>query len=214
MFRKIFIFTILTLVFISCGNKKNKFVVSGNEKEEIISGDTSDVKQNKKVASFNSVNITSVSTVDIKIGPECSVSIEGQKAYVDAQHIDSENGTLVVAYDLDNPVTSSTHLVITAPYLDAIKLSRCGMVTVHGNDIKVKNFALDINKISVVKINSKIISNKTILNVNNLMYTSIMTDCDDLLLSTKQISHIQIMGKVKHYKYVGGEKSKVEIKKA
>lgn len=204
----------MALVFISCGSKKNKLVVYGNEKEEIISGDTSDVKQNKKVASFNSVNITSASTVDIKIGPECSVSIEGRKAYVDAQHIDSENGTLTVAYDSDNPVISSTHLVITAPYLDAIKLSRCGMVTVHGNDIKVKKFLLDIDKISVVKVNSKIISDKTILNVNNLMYTNIMTDCNELLLSTNHISHIQIIGRVKYYKYIGGEKSKIDIKKA
>ena len=85
MRRKIFIFTISILVLVSCGNKNTKLVTYGKEKEEIISGDTSEVKENKEVADFKSVNITSVSTVDIKIGPACSVSVVGQKAYVDDQ---------------------------------------------------------------------------------------------------------------------------------
>lgn len=49
------------------------------------------------------------------------------------------------------------------------------MVTVHGNDINVKTFSLDVDKINVVKINSKIISHR-IDATNNSMFTSIMTD--------------------------------------
>ena len=77
MRRTIFIFTISTLVLLSCGNKNTKLVTCGNEKEEIISGDTSEVKENKEVGDFKSINITSASTVDIKIGPACRVSVDG-----------------------------------------------------------------------------------------------------------------------------------------
>ncbi len=213
MRRKIFIFTISILVLVSCSNKNTKLVTYGKEKEEIISGDTSEVKENKEVADFKSVNITSVSTVDIKIGPACSVSVDGQKAYVDAQHIFTDNGVLTVLFNSDNPVKRNTHLNITAPTLDAINLSRCGILTVHGNDINVKTFSLYLDKINIAKINSKIISDRTIIKTHNTMYSSIMTDCNDLLLSTSHIIHIQILGKVKHYKCFGGGKSKIDMKK-
>jgi len=86
-------------------------------------------------------------------------------------------------------------------------------LTVHGNDINVKTFSLYLDKINIAKINSKIISDRTIIKTHNTMYSSIMTDCNDLLLSTSHIIHIQILGKVKHYKYFGGGKSKIDMKK-
>ena len=213
MRRTIFIFTISALVLVSCGNKNTKLVTFGSEKEEIISGDTSEVKENKEVGDFKSINITSASTVDIKIGPACRVSVDGQRAYVDAQHIFTDNGVLTVLFNSDNPVKRNTHLHITAPSLDAIHLSRCGMLTVHGNDINVKTFSLYLDRTSIAKINSKIISDKTIIKTNNITYSSILTDCDELLLSTSHILHMQIYGKVKHYNYFGGEKSKIDMRK-
>ena len=168
MRRTIFIFTISALVLVSCGNKNTKLVTFGSEKEEIISGDTSEVKENKEVGDFKSINITSASTVDIKIGPSCRVSVDGQKAYVDVQHIFTHNGVLTVLFNSNNPVKRNTHLHITAPSLDAIHLSRCGILTVHGNDINVKTFSLYLDKTSIAKINSKIISGKTIIKTNNI----------------------------------------------
>jgi len=213
MFRTIFICALFALMFVACGNKNNKLVVTGNEKERVILGDTSEIKEKKYVSSFKSVDISCASTVDIKIGHEYSVIIDGQKAYVDAQRVVSDNGILKLSFDSDYPVKKSTHVVITTPYLDGLKLSGCGMVTVHGNDINVKTFSLDVDKINVVKINSKIISHRIDATINNSMFTSIMTDCDELFLNTNKVSHVQILGKVKHYRYIGGEKRNIGMRK-
>ena len=56
-------------------------------------------------------------------------------------------------------------------------------------------------------------NNETIIKTNNITYSSILTDCDELLLSTSHILHMQIYGKVKHYNYFGGEKSKIDMRK-
>lgn len=199
----LFLFTLLVLCMMpSCKDKKGKSWYfdqpesTGAYDSHPIAGDTTVVNDHRPVADFEEIEISDAAIVNIHIGPPCRVTVNGQKAYADAQHVRVSDGVLSARFDDDMSRHHKTSLNISAPSLKAVRLHNVQHAVLDGQDNRVPDFEVAFKRVVMAHFNSPIKAERVTVNIEGMTYGNFYIDCSQLKWHSSHISHAKVTGNI------------------
>lgn len=194
------LFLLVVVAFmVSCSSSKKPGSIA-LQQDAPLQGDTTKVKDDKKVADFQSATVFDATTVDVVLNPDsaCRVEVDGEKVYTDAQQAEVDGGELTLKFADYDSGHRQTRVKISAPSLTGLKVVGCGKLQVSGANPKCSNFNLHLERVSVAMIDPLLSAQQVVANVSNVMFARFRVDCDDLQLTSRSIDHIKVFGHAKH----------------
>jgi hypothetical protein len=192
----LFLLTILLIVGMASCGRKNKTTIDNKQVKEKIEGDTASVSQKREITKFSSVCIYDASQVNITVAPQYSVKINGPKSYVDACQTMNNGDNLTIKFDDYDTQYRMTSVDITAPSLNELEVTGCGMLNIAGGKLQGNQLYMELKHISVVHDNAKLtINNSVTLKLADVGYANFSLDCRRLDFFADRIEHVKLMGK-------------------
>lgn len=192
---------LLMVLLVSCGGNHTSHRSSGDG-EMLGPVDTTRTDERKPVSDFKSVAVYDASVVDIRLCADSaySVKVNGSKTYVEAQEAEVKGEEMILRFTSSVASKRKTHVMITAPTLEGIKVVNCGKLMVGGNLLACSNFVLDLEKVNVAQINPLMKASYVEAHLAHVMFAEFRTMCDALLLTTKSVGHVKVFGHAKKRK--------------
>jgi len=218
-------YTILFLSFVvlfaisSCKDNKGKNWYFDKQEstsvydENPISGDTTVVREQKEVGDFVEVEISDASNVTLHIGPKCKVLVNGEKAYVDAQKTEVEDGKLKINFKDEMSHHHKTNIDIYAPRLDAVRLHNVQNMVFDGQDNVVDEFDISLKRVVMAHFNSLVKAGEIDVKIDGMTYGNFYFETRELEWQSKHITHAKIVGQIGKLELEEDRKGSVEIVK-
>ncbi|WP_159106497.1 GIN domain-containing protein [Bacteroides stercorirosoris] len=154
-------------------------------------GEDSKVTENRKVASFSSIDVTSVPTIYFTQGDTYSLRIEGREKSVKSTTTQIKNGCLfIVLTEPERNISfiEGLKIYLTAPDLKKVKLSTLGSFICE-SPLILKDVALEAQSVGELKL--KLLTCQSLsISVNAVGSINISVDCDDLQTNMNGIGSV------------------------
>lgn|SRR5574344_331821 len=190
--KKIIIFIVAALSFIGCGNNKQRNIPQNGSSE--ISGDTTYIEKKSGNTSFTSLCVFDAANLHITIGPPCSVKITGQKCFVDAEKTDMANNSVTLKFQDHDTGYRRTTIYVTAPHLDDIEVTGCGLMTIEGVGINEESLFLELNNVAILCSKPPLQCDETYIKLNGMQEAEINLECNKLNLCAHNALSVKLTG--------------------
>lgn len=177
-----------------------------------LQGDTTVVKVvQDSLPFFHSVSVFDASRVEVIIGKDCLVEVDGQKVYTDAQQVHVDDGHLSVHFSDDDSNHRQTRVKVMLPTLHSLTVVGCGRLDIHGQSIKGENVKFLLRRVNVAFVAPVLSVDNLDVSLDAVMYSQFRPNCKKLNLTVHHISQTKLAGHVAHLSVDADDKRRIDL---
>ena len=160
-----------------------------------ISGDTTLCRQSRNVPTFTDIYLIDAEKLEVEVGKQCAISLEGPKCYVDSMVTKVTNGTLFIKYKNIDTEYRKVKVHVTIPYLQEMEVTGCNLCEVTGENRYTDFVYIELKNVNVASFEPVISAKSLTLSLTGTKSSFFQVDVGLLNFKTYHVNNVEISGK-------------------